>query len=275
MSKNNPTVSVVMPVYNSARYLPLAIESILDQTYSNFEFIIIDDGSTDASWDIISRYSLRDKRIKARRNPSNLGICRTLNQGLSLAKGDYIARMDSDDWSYPDRLSKQLTFMRNHPKVVICGGDIEVCDSNLQVKNHRYYPVPDKKIREKIFRINPFAHPATMYKKQLALEVGGYNEKLSSVEDYDLYFRLGNYGKFANLTDTLLKLRIRHDSISSANTRRQAFLHLYVRVKAITEYGYAWHPMDVVFFIAGLVGIIIVPTKYKLKLYSSLRSKFR
>lgn len=272
MSKNNtPTVSVVMPVYNSAKYLPLAIESILNQTYSNFEFIVIDDGSTDSSWDIIRGYSLKDKRIIAKRNLFNLGICRTLNHGISLAKGKYIARMDADDWSYPARLGRQLAFMEKHPRVVICGGNIEVCDSCLKVTNHRYYPQSDKKIREKILRINPFAHPAVLFRAEAFHKTGGYNPDLSGVEDYDLYFRIGKYGKFANLADTLLKLRIRGNSISSVNATRQVALHLYVRLKGITEYGYNWHFADAVYFVAVLIGMVVVPNRYKSRLFNLFR----
>lgn len=277
MSKNSksPLISVVMPVYNSAKYLPLAIESILHQTYTNFEFIIIDDGSTDTSWKIINRYSRQDKRIKTQRNALNLGICRTLNYGLSLAKGKYVARMDGDDWSYPDRLFRQVSFMKSHPKVVICGGNIQVCDRDLKILNHRSYPISNREIRQKILRMNPFAHPVTMYQRETAIKVGGYNEKLFTVEDYDLYFRLGNYGKFANLPATLLKLRIRHDSISYTNITKQTALHLYVRLKAITEYGYTWHFRDTIDFISGLVGIVIIPARHKIKLFNFLRSKFK
>lgn len=271
MSKSNPDVSVVMPVYNSARYLPLAIESILNQTYRNFELIIVDDGSTDSSYRLISKKAEKDKRIIILRNKTNIGICQSLNKGLKQARGKYIARMDGDDWSYPDRLETQLTFMKSHADVVLCGSAIEVCDENLKVKNQRRYPLKDNKIREKILRLNPFAHPAVMYLKEAVIKAGGYNEKLILVEDYDLYFRLGNIGKFANLSDTLLKLRLRKDSISNTNVTRQIALHLYVRLKGVTEYGYPWHFIDVIYFIMVLIGIIVVPNKYKSGLYNIFR----
>src|SRR3989339_1795602 len=153
MSKSNPTISVVMPVYNSAKYLSSSIESILNQTFSNFELIIIDDGSTDSTSQIIKKYIKLDKRIITVKNKTNLGICNSLNTGLRLAKGKYIARMDGDDWSYPERLFKQIFFMESHPKTVICGGAIEVCDDNLRVKNQRHYPTSDKKVREKILKL--------------------------------------------------------------------------------------------------------------------------
>ncbi len=260
-----------MPVYNSAKYLPLAIESILNQIYKNFELIIIDDGSTDSSRKIMSQFARKDKRIIILRNKTNLGICESLNKGLKQARGKYIARMDGDDWSYPGRLDKQLAFMKSHSDVVICGGAIEVCDENLKVKNQRLYPTSDKKIRERMLRLNPFAHPSIMYLKEAVIKAGCYNEKLATVEDYDLYFRLGNLGKFANLSEPLLKLRLRDNSISCLNATRQAALHLYVRIKGVVEYGYNWHLTDVIYFISGLVGIAIIPHKYKIKFYNFLR----
>ena len=271
MSKSNPTISVVMPVYNSAKYLSSSIESILNQTFSNFELIIIDDSSTDSTSQIIKKYIKLDKRIITVKNKTNLGICNSLNTGLRLAKGKYIARMDGDDWSYPERLAKQVAVMKLHPKVVICGGAIEVCDGNLRVKNQRHYPTSDKKIREKILKLNPFAHPAVMYRKEAVIKTGGYNEKLTIVEDYDLYFRLGNLGKFANLNDTLLKLRLRDNSISSINATKQAAFHLYVRLKGVVEYGYPWHFIDIIYFVVVLIGMIIIPNKYKNRLYNLFR----
>jgi len=271
MSKSNPTISVVMPVYNSAKYLALAIESILNQTFKDFEFIIVDDSSTDSTGQIIKKYIKSDKRIVVAKNIKNLGICNSLNIGLSLARGKYVARMDGDDWSYPERLFKQISFMESHPKTVICGGAIEVCDSNLRVKNQRHYPISDNKVREKILKLNPFAHPAVMYRKEAAIKAGGYNEKLATVEDYDLYFRLGNLGKFVNLNDTLLKLRLRDNSISSINATKQSAFHLYVRLKGVVEYGYPWHFIDIIYFVVVLIGMIVIPNKYKNGLYNLFR----
>lgn len=273
MSKNSkfPLISVVMPVYNSAKYLPLAIESILNQTYTDFELIIIDDGSTDASREIIKKYAQQDRRIKTKRNPSNLGICLSLNYGLSLAKGKYIARMDSDDWSYPERLGEQLAFMKSHPQVVICGGSIEVCNKKLAVINRRMYPRSDKKIREKMLRINPFAHPAVMYRKNFVVKVGGYSPLFTGVEDYDLYFRLGKEGRFANLSQRILKLRTHPDSVSGRTISKQARLNLYIRIKAIVEYGYPATFSDKLYLFLNFIGILLIPGFLKFRIYDFLR----
>jgi glycosyltransferase involved in cell wall biosynthesis len=272
MSKSkSPAISIILPVYNASKYLPTAIESVLNQTFSNFELIIIDDGSTDSSGKIIRKYALQDKRIKAKKNYRNQGICRTLNYGLSMVKGEYIARMDADDWSYPDRLKLQYRFMKCHPETVVCGSAIDICNEKLDIKNQRFYPISDKKVREKIFRINPFAHPAVMFKKQAVIDAGGYNEKLSGVEDYDLYFRIGKLGKFANLSETLLKLRTHSDSISGSTIERQARQNLYVRVKAISEYGYVASISDKIYFCVNLIAVWLIPDFLQFGFYNFLR----
>lgn len=274
LKSNPPLISVVMPTFNSAKYLTAAISSILNQTLKNFEFIIIDDGSTDSTGKIIKRFSRKDKRIIIIKNKINLGIVKSLNKGIEKSKGEYIARMDSDDWSYPDRLGKQISFMKKHPDVVICGGKINICDENLKIKSTRHYPTTDKKIRENIFEINPFAHPAVMYKKTAVIKAGGYNEKLFTVEDYDLYFRLGKFGKFRNLTSNLLKLRTHKNSVSNKFINKQARLNLYVRLKAVNEYGYKMSLYDNIYFVLNVFGIIFIPSFLKFKAYNLLRKYF-
>lgn len=272
MSKNNtPAVSVVMPAFNAEKHIKTAIQSILSQTFANLELIIIDDGSNDSTGDIIAKFAQKDKRIIVLRNKINIGICKSLNKGIKQARGKYLARMDSDDWSFPDRLYKQFAFMKKHPKAVVCGGAIEVCDGSLKVMNQRRYPVSDKKIREKMLRINPFAHPAVIFKKDAVLKVGGYNEKLFTVEDYDLYFRLGKIGKFANLSSKVLKLRTHKNSVSSKLIAKQARLNLYVRLKAVYEYGYIMNLSDKIYFFLNFLGVICIPSFLKFKTYNFLR----
>ncbi|HXK49687.1 MAG TPA: glycosyltransferase family 2 protein, partial [Clostridiales bacterium] len=116
-SEITPAISVIMSVYNSEQYLQESIDSILDQTFNDFEFIITDDCSTDGSFEIIKSYAMLDKRIKYFRNSENIGLTKSLNLMLDIAKGKYIARMDSDDISMPDRFSKQFDFMENNPEI--------------------------------------------------------------------------------------------------------------------------------------------------------------
>lgn len=271
MLKNDPLVSVLMPAYNAERCIAAAIESILKQTFSDFEFIIIDDGSTDRTLSIIQGYSQKDSRVIVLKNEKNLGICSALNRGLENARGIYLARMDADDWSYPERLKLQLDFLQDHPEVVIVGGTIEVCDQDLRVLNRRSYPLTDEEIRKKILQLNPFAHPATFYRLETAKKVGGYNPHLALVEDYDFYFRAGKLGEFRNLSQILLKLRTYQASISSQYISSQARLNLYVRVKAASEYGYPTSWPDKFFFVLNLLGLLLVPNRLKFWLFNFWR----
>lgn len=271
MLKSNPLVSVLMPAYNAEKYIAAAIESILKQTFSDFELIIINDGSTDQTPEIIEEYSQKDSRVIVLKNEKNLGICSALNRGLENARGIYLARMDADDWSYPERLKLQLDFLQDHPEVVIVGGMIEVCDQDLRVLNRRSYPLTDEEIRKKILRLNPFAHPATFYRLETAKKVGGYNPHLVLVEDYDFYFRLGNYGKFGNLPQTILKLRTYPASYSFQNISNQSRLNLYVRLKTVNEYGYSMGWLDKLFLAANFLAIFLIPNRLKFWLFNLWR----
>src|SRR3989344_8117032 len=132
INKSSPLVSVVMPVYNAQLYLSLAVKSILAQTYKNFEFIIVDDASTDSTPKILNDFNKIDKRIILLKDKTNLGVTKSLNIGVSKAKGKYIIRMDADDWSYPERFELQVELMEKNPSVIVSGSYIKVCNSKLE-----------------------------------------------------------------------------------------------------------------------------------------------
>ena len=260
-----------MPVYNAEKYLNTAIESILNQTFNNYEFIILDDASTDGSWDIIKRFANTDKRIVALRNSKNLRTTKTLNRGLKIAKGKYMVRMDADDWSYPDRLQKQFDFMENHPEVGVSGGTIEICDQRLKVLNLRRYPQTDENARKIIFRYSPFAHPATIWRMKIIKEIGGYNENIPLSQDYELYFRVGQKSKFSNLSEVILKLRTHDDSSSLALGKSQEQFALYSRIKAFLEYGYTMTTFDKAYTFLQMLSLVIIPQKVKFWLFNFIR----
>jgi glycosyltransferase involved in cell wall biosynthesis len=265
------SVSVVMPVFNAEKYLDVAINSILLQTFKDFEYIIIDDGSADLSWEIIKKYAKKDKRIIALRNKINIRTTKTLNKGIRKAKGKYIVRMDADDWSYPYRIEKQWEFMEKHPEIGVSGGTIEICTEKLDVINKREYPVTDKKIREKIFRYSPFAHPATIWRTGVLRSVGGYNENLPLSQDYELYFRIGKYANFGNLSKTLLKLRTHNDSSSLVKGKYQEQYTIYSRIKAFLELGYNMTFFDKSYTFLQMISMVIIPPKMKFWLFNLLR----
>lgn len=268
---NNPKISVLMPVYNCEKYLGLAIQSILDQTFKDFEFIIVDDCSTDKSWKIIKKYAAADKRIIILRNKKNLRTTKTLNSGLWKALGKYVARMDADDWSYPDRLQKQFNFMENHPEAGVSGGAIEVCNRNLKVLNVRRYPLNDTLARKIIFHYSPFAHPATIWRRDLLEKVGGYNENFPLTQDYELYFRIGKICKFGNLPDILLKLRTHDDSSSIIRGRYQEQFALYTRIKAYLELGYDMTFYDKLYTFLQIISMLVIPPKIKFWIFNLIR----
>jgi glycosyltransferase involved in cell wall biosynthesis len=271
MKNKIPLVSVVMPAYNAEKYISQAIESILNQTFKDFEFIIIDDGSSDRTWEIIQEYAKKDEKIMPVKNERNLKMTKTLNKGVHLAKGKYLVRMDADDWSYPYRIQEQVDFMEKNSKVVVSGGSIQVCNERLDVKNKRWYPNSDEGIRKKIFRYNPFAHPSIILRKDRVIEVGMYDENLPLTQDYDLYFRLGKVGKFANLDKILIKLRTHPQSSSMSKEKEQERIAIRTRFKASKEYGYEMTLVDNVYSVIQWLSIYIVPGEVKFWLFNLLR----
>jgi len=271
VSNKSSLVSVILPVFNGQEYLSVAIDSILSQTYDAFELIIIDDHSIDGTSKILQDYELLDKRITVIKNESNMKISYCLNEGIRHSQGKYLLRMDSDDWSYPERMEKQVKFMENNENIVVSGSNIQVCDENLNILNTRKYPLFDNEIRKKIFRYSPFAHPATIWKTDIVKKVNGYNESLHVAQDYDLYFRMGNHGLFGNINEDLIKLRTHHNSSSFKYSRKQEMNTLYIRLKAVFEYHYPISLDDKLYFFFQLASMFIIPPKYKFWLFNMVR----
>ncbi|MFD2573303.1 glycosyltransferase family 2 protein [Spirosoma soli] len=204
---NQPVLSVLMPVYNAEKYLVESIESILGQSLEEFEFIIIDDGSTDSSPQIVQSFT--DKRIRFYQNGTNLGISTTLNKGIELAKTELIARMDADDISYPDRLREQYQYMVAHPDcallscwVRVIGEDKEVIRVDRFAAGYHYYNMAF---------ISPMYHPSVLYRRSAVLEVGGYAQKYA--EDYALFWALSRKYRIYNVEQVLLDYRVSSSSL--------------------------------------------------------------
>lgn len=200
---NNPTITVLMPVYNCELYIKEALESILNQTYADFEFLIIDDASTDKTVCIIKTYN--DSRIKLIEKPRNTGYTNSLNYGLTLAKGKYIARMDGDDISLPERFAKQVTFLDANPDVVLCGTLYQI----IGTKNICNHPLKHEEIKVKLISGCYIAHPTVMFHKSVfeSYELQ-YDPNTEPAEDYDLWARLIFLGKIVNIKEVLLYYRV-------------------------------------------------------------------
>lgn len=266
-------ISVLMPVYNSQKYLGLAIDSILNQTFKDFQFIIVDDGSTDKTWQIIKTYSQKDNRIVALRNPINLNTSSALNKGLAKVKGKYVVRMDADDWSYPDRLESQYKYMESHPKVGVSGGAVEVCNEKLQRINKRNYPLTDVDVRKIIFHYSPFAHPATIWRTNIIKKVNGYNENIPYSQDAEVYFKVGQFSKFGNIKKTVIKLRMHDKSSSFSKDRLQEIFAIYARIKALLEYNYKASFSDKIWILLRIIIMFTIPPRIKFWLFNFVRGK--
>jgi glycosyltransferase involved in cell wall biosynthesis len=216
-----PTISVVMPVYNARRYVAQAVESILAQTVTDFEFVIIDDGSTDGSTAILRRYAERDGRIRLVSRP-NTGLVRALNEGLSLVRGPFVARMDADDISLPDRFALQLAAFRANDRLVALGGSFVCMDAAGRHLTRFEQPTDDATIQSHLLRGHcALGHPTAMMRREAALAVGGYDEAFATAEDLDLWLRLGERGELGNVPEVVLKYRLHAESVSEASGERQ------------------------------------------------------
>lgn len=227
---SNPLVSVVLSVYNGKEYLDEAIESILNQSYKNIEFIIIDDGSSDKSLEIIGSYD--DKRIVVI-SRENRGLVSSLNEGIEIAKGEYIARMDADDISLATRIEEQVIFMERNLDVGICGTGIIAFGEDIKERPW-LLSTADKTIKTELLFSSCFAHPTVMIKKELIVKNKlFYDEKFLHAEDFELWTRMAEYTKFANLKRALLKYRIINDSITREANRNEE--NRYKVLKSIFE----------------------------------------
>lgn len=268
-----PKISVIMPNFNCEKYIAEAIESILNQTFTDFEFIIIDDWSTDKSWEIIQEYAKKDERIIALKNEENLKICKTLNKWIEIAKWEYIARMDSDDISAHDRFEKQINFLDQNLDVWIVGWTMEIMDENWKIYSERKYNLTDVEIRKKLFRYSPFCHPVVMIRKSILDKSWKYDEKQVFAEDYDLYFRIWQYSKFANLEDKLIKYRMFENNSTTKKLKDMELKTLLIRKKAVNEYWYKMSFWDNIYWILQYISIYLIPWKFKIILFNLIRNK--
>jgi glycosyltransferase involved in cell wall biosynthesis len=211
-----PRVSVVLAVYNTERYVREAIDSILGQTFEDFEFIIVNDGSTDGTTDILLSYE--DPRIVLLRNEQNSGVTRALNRGLARARGEYIARMDPDDFSMPERLEKLVAYLDAHPAVGLVGAWSEWTDEQLERLFVLKPPTDSPLIKWTLLFRNSFVHPSVMYRRSLIERLGGYGTDYAL--DRDLWTRLIPETEMANLPEILHKWRRHPDTISVKRAER-------------------------------------------------------
>lgn len=225
-------VTVLMPVYNAVPYLAEAIDSILQQTHGAFEFIIIDDGSTDDSPQVIDRYAAQDSRIHAVRT-SHLGVAAALTHGLALARGSIVVRMDADDVSRPTRLERQVAYLSAHPEIAVVGGALQMVNATGAPRSIARYPLMPTEVEDGLLQAqSTLAHPAVAFRRAIVQAVGGYRAAFNHAEDYDLWLRISEHYPMANLPDVLLDFRCHDNSVSQRRRREQALAGHIARLAA-------------------------------------------
>jgi glycosyltransferase involved in cell wall biosynthesis len=221
---NNPRVSIIVPTYNRVALLGRAIKSVLTQSFSDYELIVINDASTDATRDFLNDLAKGDPRIRPIHNSKNNypDISKNLNEGLRLARGNYIARLDDDDyWCDSDKLKKQVVFLEEHPTCVVVGGGTIIVDDGDKERFRYYKPETDKVIRTRALFANPFTHSTVMFRRDIALAVGGYGD-FKNAEDWDLWLKMGERGTFYNFQEYFVRYLMNDQSKTVIFKRSQS-----------------------------------------------------
>lgn len=209
---SSPAVTVLMPAYNAAAFIAEAIRSVLEQSFTDFELLIVNDGSTDHTVQVIRQFD--DKRIVLVER-TNGGVSAALNTGLEQARGRLVARFDADDVCYPGRLATQVAFMAANPDHVLVGSEVDyITEQGSYMYHHRCFAYDDTEIRKRLFYYCPFIHSAVMYRLDSVREAGGYNPMAHTFEDYFLWVKLLQFGKAANLRKSLIQVRLNPESVT-------------------------------------------------------------
>jgi glycosyltransferase involved in cell wall biosynthesis len=234
-----PLISVLLPVYNAARYVDRAVQSILYQTERDFELIVVDDGSTDSSLDILKRHAARDPRVRLL-SRANRGLVATLNEMLALARGGYVARMDADDIALPQRFARERAALDADPSLVAVGCSVYFIDPSDRRLMKCELPADHQGIVDWVMAIergNGMSHPAMMMRADAVARIGGYREAFFPAEDADLVLRLAEIGHVANLAEPLLSYRLHPQSIGHLHAKRQRDAHFRCVAEAAARRG--------------------------------------
>lgn len=268
--KEKTLVSILMPVYNAEKYLSKTLESIKSQTYKNWELFAIDDWSTDKSYSILLDFAKKNKRVKVYRNGKHRGVAGAANLALSMIKSDYVARMDADDLMHPERIEKQLKFLKNNADVVVVGSQCILIDKNGQKIGEKKFPVQNADICKMIFRSIPIQQPSMMINRSLLpKDFVAYDKSKNTAEEVELLFKLFKYGKAANLSDFLHFYRLHDENTSLKDPKKTFYLTFLTRLK----YAYKASLLDLLLNFLQLLLIFVLPTKLIFPLYSLWRSK--
>ncbi|MDP8219521.1 MAG: glycosyltransferase family 2 protein [Candidatus Theseobacter exili] len=237
-NNNTPLLSIVMPVYNCSSYLKDSIDSVIEQTFTDWELIAIDDCSTDDSLSILKSYADKDARIVVLSQSENIGVGACLDKAIEHARGKLIARMDGDDICLPNRLELQVNYLKENKDIIGLGGQVILINEEGEHIGYKNFPTDPAKARETMFLTIPIQHPTLIINKELLPDDFTWYDGWRYSEDSNLLFKLSMHGELSNLGDTVLKYRYYYGGNSLKNSRA-TFFHTYkARSLAIKEYGY-------------------------------------
>ena len=258
-----------MPVYNGERFIAFAIESILAQTYKHFELFIVNDNSSDATCEIIEAYKKRaPKKIHLIHLKKRQGAFGAMNVAMKYIKGEFIAAMDSDDVSHPQRLQKEVEFMLKNPDAVVVGTFARIIDKNGNIVGKKVFGTSHKEIYSSFFTVHSIVHPSCMIKRRMLPEKDNlYKDEFGVSDDYFTFFTLFHLGKFSNIPEYLLDYRIHSDNSSLQNLKNKFFTTVKIRLLAVKDLGYKPSLVEMLKFFAQIVFVSLVPEKILLKLY--------
>ncbi len=255
-------ISIIMPAYNVEKFIKPAIQSLLKQSYKHFRLIIVNDASTDNTLKIAGQFS--SKKVKIISNRINLGVAKSLNIGIRASESKYIARMDADDLSLPDRLEIQFNYLEKNSNCMLVGSWVDLVKESGKSLKIIKTPVDYKTIKKKIFRSNTFIHPTVMMRRSALEKLGAYDDNLNGAEDYDLFLRIAARNNCVNLPLVLLKYRLNKSAVSLKYMKKVEFQSLKARIKAICKYRYPF--WQSIFLIKPLI-MFFIPAGIKLHFY--------
>lgn len=230
-----PLLSVIMSVFNGEKYVRETVKSVLNQSFRDFEFIIVNDGSTDGTSEILR--SFNDERIRII-DQENRGLTKSLNRGIGVSKGRYVGRIDCGDIAFEKKFEVQLNFLERNRDIYGVGTWANLIDEEGNIIGALKYLTEYERIRKVILRYNPFVHPSLVFRRKMFDEIGVYDESFEFAQDYDLMLRMVSRFKIVNLPQVLLNYRISEEAISSRKMKKQEYSALKARIKALSRYGY-------------------------------------
>lgn len=269
---NQPLISVVMPVYNAGDFLVESIQSILNQTYTNFEFIIVDDASTDDSWEIMKKFKTQGIRVKIFHLKNNVGVSQTVKFAIEKAKGIFLARMDADDIAHPKRLEKQINYLLKNKETVAIGTQCKLINKKGVTIGEKVFPTKFEDIYKYIFTFIPVQQPTLMVnRKLLPKDFEFYYDRMDTAEEVELIFKLFKYGKVENLNQKLHRYRIHDQNTSLKNLKKTFLLTLMSRIKAVYKYNYKPTIFGFISTLFQALIVLVLPAKLILRVYWFLK----